>query len=512
MHTDRNRFGGKKNNSPQDSHKKGTHRKTSSSKDSSQKEHSGKNFSEKNYSGKGYPEKGYSGRNYSGKGYSGKSNSEKSYSEREQFRKEAERKTDDRQLQEKPEQHDENSFYSIIKKISGNTNKAATGIQTEVEPLAQLDYNNELEIKNRALAEFWNKRKLPGTPLPVTPSPLPRHYRSITKRKVQRAGGSFYLIFGEEKSVYEDDFFRPSLLEPEEHNTIYRFLIDNINRPSYKVLGNSLNYLIIRGNYKEFSVIFNVHTLNAEIVRRIKAISEQLKTLKVNVISAFIYLDPTRSEYYLENLRPDDRLNFRKLFGPDKIFLKTGGMKYSYHPTSFSQVNESMIPVMTGQAEKLLGEGNENTRLIDLYCGYGLFTLFLASRFREAIGVEAEGESVNSARENAGYHPNKNRVRFIAKRITGEVLEDILPLRSGLDEVFLLDPPRQGTDEGVIKIVAEREPKSVLHIFCGIEQIPGEIKQWNSAGYKVNRVVPLDMFPGTPNLEILILLKPAGQL
>ncbi len=207
----------------------------------------------------------------------------------------------------------------------------------------------------------------------------------------------------------------------------------------------------------------------------------------------------------MENERPGDALNFKKLFGPEKLFIKIDDKKYSYHPTSFSQINFSAVPDFLKEAKRLL-TGSENERLIDLYCGYGLFSIYLADNFNEIIGIELEGNSIRSAIENAKFNPSKSKIRFTAKRITGEDLEDFLP-EANKSEVFLLDPPRNGTEKDVVKIIAERNPQKVLHIFCGIEQIPVEINEWKKHGYHIKEIVPIDMFPGTSNLEILILLE-----
>lgn len=375
----------------------------------------------------------------------------------------------------------------------------------DIEPLARLDYTQELRIKNEALATFWKQHRLAQKPEAIFPSPKKRHYRTTTKRRVIFRDGKFYLKFSENIHAYSQNDYSYSELEPEEHNAVYKFLLEKINEPAYKLAGMNLNFIIIRGSYTEFSVIFNVHSLNASLVRKFKLLSEHLQKLEIRIISAFLYLDPTRSDYYLENLRPKDQLNFKKLYGPDKLFISADGKKYSFYPTSFSQINESMIPVMLKAATDMLSSG-QDSRFIDLYCGYGLFTHYLASFFQESIGIEAEGLSVRSAQENIPYFHHRNKVRFIAEKIDASTITSTMPMVSK-SEVFLLDPPRQGTAQGVIKSISQRAPVKVLHIFCGVDQIPPEVTQWTKNGYKVERIVPLDMFPGTPNLEVMILLK-----
>jgi tRNA/tmRNA/rRNA uracil-C5-methylase (TrmA/RlmC/RlmD family) len=53
-----------------------------------------------------------------------------------------------------------------------------------------------------------------------------------------------------------------------------------------------------------------------------------------------------------------------------------------------------------------------------------------------------------------------------------------------------------------------RRPGTILHLFCNIDLLPGEITRWKGGGYRVVRGVPFDMFPGTPEVELMVLLKP----
>jgi tRNA/tmRNA/rRNA uracil-C5-methylase (TrmA/RlmC/RlmD family) len=70
-----------------------------------------------------------------------------------------------------------------------------------------------------------------------------------------------------------------------------------------------------------------------------------------------------------------------------------------------------------------------------------------------------------------------------------------------------LDPPRKGTEPGVIRALAMRKPVRVLHIFCGTDEIPAALAEWERYGYRVKEVLPMDLFPGTPHLETLVALE-----
>jgi tRNA/tmRNA/rRNA uracil-C5-methylase (TrmA/RlmC/RlmD family) len=271
-----------------------------------------------------------------------------------------------------------------------------------------------------------------------------------------------------------------------------------------------LNYLIVRGSYSEQAVIFNVDKLDGPMVRKLKMLADHLQKLSVTVASAFIFFDPSRSDYYLESRRPDEPLTFKKLFGVEQLAVAFEDCRYMFHPTSFSQVNAAMVPVMLRQARALL-RPSPDQQLMDLYCGYGLFSHFLAPDFKQVLGIDAGVDSVRAATANGRFNSKRGgRTKFMAHRITSGFLAQLLNSSAAPDAV-LLDPPRQGPQAGVIPALSASRPRAVLHIFCGVDQIPAALKEWRTGGYEVRRVVPLDMFPGTINLEVMILLAPKGK-
>jgi tRNA/tmRNA/rRNA uracil-C5-methylase (TrmA/RlmC/RlmD family) len=170
----------------------------------------------------------------------------------------------------------------------------------------------------------------------------------------------------------------------------------------------------------------------------------------------------------------------------------------------FSQVNEAMLPTLLATARALL-RPLAGHALLDLYCGYGLFSACLGGEAGATLGVDAEGPAIEAARDNA-RQLRLARARFLAGRITGEWLASRAP-RPAMPELALLDPPRQGTAEGVIEALALRGPERVLHVFCGTDEIPRELARWRRSGYRMERAAPLDLLPGTANLETLILLR-----
>ena len=474
-----------------------------------------------------------------------------------------------------PASASDRSFASFLKPLIPSTIGPEGQAILYSSPLAHLDYSMELQIKDQGLLTFWKQHRLPGLPGQVIRSPRARGYRTTSKRKAFLHGSTLYLLLGDKAALPKNrQYFTASPLEPKEHEIIYRFLQQKLSEPAFRLIAGHLNYLIIRGSYTEQAVIFNVNLLNGPLVRKMKLLGAHLQKLPVTVSAAFVYLDPSQSDYYLESKRPAETLNFKKLFGPDQLGAIYHGCRYQFHPTSFSQINESIVETMLGKARELLAPAPDQS-LLDLYCGYGLFSHYLAPDYRQVLAVDGEGHSIRAAEANSRLNqkqggqakpslpnnpnscnpesgirsrkewpkgtsylatapkpslpnnPNscdpENGIRsrkewpkgtsylatapkFLAHRITVGYLEKTLPPPMS-NEVILLDPPRQGTLPGVIAALARRKPKKALHIFCGVDQIPPSLREWQANGYQVRRVVPLDMFPGSANLEVMLLLE-----
>lgn len=369
------------------------------------------------------------------------------------------------------------------------------------ELLSVLDYRDELEIKQQAFALFCRNNNIEGRLESLIASPIPRGYRTTTKRRANFFHGKFVLGFATNQ---DEDARLSSVLEPDEHNAIYEFLAKKLSTPAFLPLAEALNWIIIRGSYRYRVVLFNVFKMDATVVRKLKQIAVYLQELPLKVTAAHVYFDPTCSDYYLETSRPTDALAFKSLYGPRELSLDLGKFRLKYPVTGFSQINESQIPHMLEQASRLLKVTPQH-RLLDLYCGYGLFSFGIGDTAGEVLGVEWEGPSIESAKDSARFLKKKN-FHFMTGNINADFVMERIP-NSKRPELILLDPPRKGTEPGVISALAARNPDRVLHIFCGTDEIPRELHMWKILGYKPVTIQPLDMFPGTPHLETMVLLQ-----
>ena len=399
------------------------------------------------------------------------------------------------------------TFAEILQSIAGNELHIAGPA-----PLARLPYGEEMALKQAAFDEVWRRTKIYATCEPVDASPFSRLYRTTTKRKVVFVKGTYRLLMGDGFSGGPRAGGNEALLEPKQHALIYECLLAKINEPIFSAVAGHCNYVIIRGSYREFCVIFNMNKLDAAIVRKLKMLANHLPGLEVRVISVFIFLAPEKSGYFLDKKDREGGIKVKKLFGPDMLRIDVEGIRYLYDAVTFAQINQSMVPLLLKKTSQLLSMPQSDyseMRLVDLYCGFGLFALYVGRNFSEVYGIDSEIAAINRARTSAQHLKNtseKTKFRFLAGSITQRSLESILPDPGDMPEVIILDPPRSGAEKDVIQALALRRPLKVVHIFCNADILASELAQWKTRGYQVSAVAPLDMFPGTANLEVIVYL------
>jgi hypothetical protein len=371
------------------------------------------------------------------------------------------------------------------------------------EPLADLLYPDELALKNAALESFWQHGSLPARPEPVVPAPIPRGYRATSKRRAAFVNNGLSLSLPGAEPIRRG--VTPSSLDPAEHLAIYKLLVERLGRPALIPLCRVLNHAIVRGAPGALALVLNVRELDARIVRAAKLLSADLQGAPLGVRAALLYLDPSGSDYYLEARQPSGTLAVKRMFGPDFLELDTGRGRLRFPPTVFSQVNAAMVPTLVDVVEALLAP-LDGCNLLDLYCGYGLFSLTVGRRAARVVGMDSAGPAIAAAKGNAAYLRRAEKTRFVAGRVDGPSLAR-LTVSGGASELAILDPPRQGTAPDVVAALAARRPERVVHICCGTDEIPREIAAWSRAGYRLCRVVPLDLFAGTAGLETALLFE-----
>ncbi len=373
---------------------------------------------------------------------------------------------------------------------------------------AGMEYNEEVSVKKHACEKFFTAHAIACGDCKFIPSPEPRHYRTTSKRKVSISGGHPVFSMGYSlKHESGESVAGAALMEVELHGQIYAAALDILSKKHYSPLAHALNFVIIRGTRVSAAVVMNLWQISGTIVHKLKMFAAELQSAVPAVASVFMFLDESRSDYYFDSFRPHAPVDFKRICGTSMVPLKMEGKPvFLYPPTVFSQVNESILPEFTSAAMDLAGLSPAK-RFIDLYCGYGLFSFCAAPYAGEVIGMDFEGPAIRAARANAEHlFPDKN-LSFDASVITAETLRSRLPFSGTKKEVILLDPPRNGTESGVIGAISDRAPERVIAVYCSADQMAREVRIWNGCGFQVRKIRIFDMFPGSPNIETMLLLS-----
>ncbi|MBV0932191.1 23S rRNA (uracil(1939)-C(5))-methyltransferase RlmD [Marinobacterium weihaiense] len=182
--------------------------------------------------------------------------------------------------------------------------------------------------------------------------------------------------------------------------------------------------------------------------------------------------------------------------------LPQSQVELDFIATDFIQVNADINRQMVQQALDWL-DPQPVDRVLDLFCGLGNFTLPLARRAGQVIGVEGSADMVTRARQNAARNQLDN-ARFYRADLS-ESFKHAEWFRGGFD-LILLDPPRTGAREAVQQL-AEYGARKVLYISCSPSALVADLPLLISAGYRVTRFGIMDMFPHTAHVESMLLLE-----
>ena len=188
-----------------------------------------------------------------------------------------------------------------------------------------------------------------------------------------------------------------------------------------------------------------------------------------------------------------------KIDGRSHVKEVVGGVSYLVSPTAFFQTNVGAAEELVKEVVTAVGGGK---RILDLYCGSGLFSLPLAMAGARVTAIEENRLAIVDAEANVRINRlPPGQIRFMAARV-----EDALS-RVSKDawDAVILDPPRQGCPPSVIAGIFEGlRPPRAIYVSCNPDALAAELPVILKTGYRVARVQPIDMFPHTGHIETVM--------
>lgn len=388
--------------------------------------------------------------------------------------------------------------------------RSARGTLCTLCHASRISYADECVVKQRALRRLWERFANGRALRPLATSPQGRDYRVVSKRKVEqhREGFSMGLIDVQAREVLP---VRRCAIETPLHALLYERIEILLRHRAAAPLVGVLRYVVLKGDARQVAVLFTIAELSPRTIKAANTLSKLLTRDHPEVQGVFLYEDSSGDRYYMGRGTASRPAQLRRLFGQRELSAQVDALRFVYDVLAFTQVNLSVLPVFLGSVRTLLREargeqpGARGT-LYDLYSGYGLFSIGLHEDFLAVRGAELSQPAVASAISNA-KRMQLRHLRFHTLDLNADAVFRFIPF-CGADDVVLLDPPRGGCDEGVLAAVAARNPAHVLHVFCNLDLLERDLNEWKQLGYDVRAAVPVDNFPGTDHVEMLVLLAP----
>ena len=194
------------------------------------------------------------------------------------------------------------------------------------------------------------------------------------------------------------------------------------------------------------------------------------------------------------------------LFGQDYFYEELLGLRFMITPFSFFQTNSLGAEVLYQTVREYIEDvmqafGERNCTVFDLYSGTGTIAQLLSASADKVVGVEIVAEAVAAARENARRNGLSN-----CKFIAGDVLK-VLDTVEEEPDVIVLDPPRDGIHPKALKKIISYGVERMVYISCKPTSLARDLVLLQGAGYAVERLCCVDMFPFTGNVESIALLS-----
>jgi len=180
------------------------------------------------------------------------------------------------------------------------------------------------------------------------------------------------------------------------------------------------------------------------------------------------------------------------LAGSPATFMEVSGRQFRVSAASFFQVNTAVAGEMVAHLLAHLPLG-PHTVVLDVYCGVGLFSAFLAERVGQLVGIEASPDACSDFAANLDEFDNVELYEAPA--------EDVLPALQVRPDLVIVDPPRAGLDRRTLDGLVRLSAPTLAYVSCDPATLARDAGRLSQSGYRLQRITPFDLFPHSYHLE-----------
>ena len=371
--------------------------------------------------------------------------------------------------------------------------------------LQAMSYSKQLEFKEgvvrRNLERIGGFRDIPMEP--IMGMEIPWRYRNkaqypIGTDKEGKLVAGYYA--GRTHSIID---IRDCALSPEKNEEILRTVLAFAEE--YKISAYDegtgtglLRHLLVREGFSRGQVLICL-VINGRKLPKSDVLASRLKEI-FGVTSICLNVNTKRTNVILGR-------EVIPLFGEPWITDTLLDYSFRISPLSFYQVNPAQTVKLYGKAVEYAALTGEEI-VFDLFCGIGTISHFLSAKAREVYGVEIVPEAIEDAKANARRNGITNMKFFAA------AAEDVAE-RGYFDEenplvrpdVIVLDPPRKGCEESLLRVIRELAPDRIVYVSCDSATLARDLKILCEDMYELERVCACDMFPQSCHVEVVVLLS-----
>lgn len=292
-------------------------------------------------------------------------------------------------------------------------------------------------------------------------------------------------------------------LQPEPSNAIRRAAKEialKLNMEFYdpKKHEGLLRTLLIRNNASgEFLVAV---MLKHEDEERRTAFLDELSQRFPQIVSLWYVINPKLNDAWSDL----DVIHYK---GKEFLTEQMEDLTFRIGPKSFFQTNTRQALNLYRVVREYAGLKGSET-VYDFYTGTGTIALFLSRQAGKVVGLEYVNEAVEDAKINAAVNNIENTV-FYAGDIR-RIFSDEFLQKEGRPDVLIMDPPRNGVHEDVLRGVLKASPERIVYVSCNPATQARDIALLSSL-YRLTKVQPVDMFPHTMHVESVALLEKINQ-
>lgn len=278
---------------------------------------------------------------------------------------------------------------------------------------------------------------------------------------------------------------------------IREYLADCHVKPYDEESGTGLvRHVLLRRGFATGEVVVCL-VLNGDRLPKAEVLWDKLQGIP-GVVGLCLNVNKERSNVIL-----GDRLI--PLYGRTSITDYIGDVQFEISPMAFYQVNPVQTKVLYDTALRYAALTGTET-VWDLYCGIGTISLFLAGAAKQVYGVEIVPEAIANAKNNAKANGITNAKFYVgaAEEVFPRLVQENPDLGA---DVIVVDPPRKGCDAVLLDTMLKMSPKRIVYVSCDPATLARDLKQLCAGGYRLEKVQPVDQFPGSVHVETVCLLS-----